>query len=418
MKQQRGPSTSLEPDEAHRIVLEHTPTLGSETVGLEDALGRVLAEALPARLDQPRFDKAAVDGFGVGANDPGPWRDTGLIAAGEQRPPEQPWGLRPGETVRIMTGAPVPPDVSRLLRVEFTQTEDGVISEHTSDEIDNIARKGENIRAGEPLLGPRLLNGMDLGILASQGYADIPVRRRPRVAILSTGTELRSVSTDPLEAWAIYDSNGHQLTGMSKLVHCDAENRGIITDTETATVNAIGEAIDSSDVVVLSGGVSMGELDYVPGALASIGAQTVFHGVAMKPGKPVLFAVARRADRDVLVFGLPGNPVSTFVQFNLLIAPALARMQGLRLDAAVFAAPLASGFSRGRADRHEYRPARLEDGRVVPIDYQGSGHLSALADADVMYHIPRNVQTIQKGEEVRVRPIRTPYRLSPDIDNR
>ena len=415
------PTTFLDPEEAFDILQSRLLPLEEEEVPLAEALGRVLPRELPARVDQPRFRKSAVDGYGVlpGQEDK-PFRVVGSIAAGARRAPGEPSGLEAGEALRIMTGAVVPPDIERVLRFEYTEevgAEEGPESGARRirfEEQTNIAEEGENIRAGEPLLSPRRLTALDIGILASQGYAEVPVYRRPKVAVISTGTELYSPETQEIPSYAIYDSNSFQLTALATANLAEAENRGILGDDQAAITEALGGAIVESDVVIASGGVSMGDLDFVPAALTDLGASIHFHGLAVKPGKPTLFATLEKT----LIFGLPGNPVSTAAQFEMFIAPALHALQGLVYTPREARLPLASPFRRKNADRHEFLPGYSRDGKVHQIRYKGSGHLSALSDAELLFRVDRGVTEVAAGEEVYARFIRPGDRLSSDLRNR
>ncbi len=415
------PTTFLDPEEAFDILQSKLLPLKEEKVPLGEARGRVLPRELPARVDQPRFRKSAVDGFGVLAGqEDKPFRVVGSIAAGARRSPGEPSGLEAGEALRIMTGAVVPPDIERVLRFEYTEevgAEEGPESSARRirfEEQTNIAEEGENIRAGERLLSPRRLTALDIGILASQGYAFVPVYRRPKVAVISTGTELYSPETQEIPSYAIYDSNSFQLTALAEANLAEAENRGILGDDQAAITEALGRAIAESDVVIASGGVSMGDLDFVPAALTDLGASIHFHGLAVKPGRPTLFATLEKT----LIFGLPGNPVSTAAQFEMFIAPALHALQGLVYTPREARLPLASPFRRKNADRHEFLPGYSRDGKVHQIRYKGSGHLSALSDAELLFRVDRGVTEVAAGEEVYARFIRPGDRLSSDLRNR
>ena len=410
----KRPDTFLEPDDAAAIVMKTVHACDSELVDISVARGRMLAEPLPARTDQPRFRKAAVDGYALSA-DPGdqPFTVVGSIAAGDHRDPEHPAALEPATALRIMTGAVVPPDIERVIRFEFTEALDGTADTAaasspervrivTSDNSSNIAERGENIRRGAPLLTPRRITPADIGILASQGYARVPVIRRPSVAVFSTGTELVAPHVETLDPWAIHDSNSYQITALAEEAGAEVTNYGILPDDQTRITDAIRTAIATHDVVICSGGVSMGDLDFLPAALQSLDAEIHFHGLAMKPGRPTLFATSG----DTLVFGLPGNPVSTLVQFALLIAPALAMMQELPFTPREVSLPLAQPFSRNKTDRHEYLPGYVNTGRIERVTYQGSGHLSALAAAEIVFRIDRGVSSVPAGEEVYARYIR------------
>jgi molybdopterin molybdotransferase len=410
------PSTFLQPDDALAAVLETVRRRPIEEVALEEASGRVLAVPVDARLAQPRFDKAAVDGFGVrDDHGDGPFTVVATIAAGDTVEPERAAGIGPNESVRIMTGAVVPSDVGRVVRLEYTETaSDGRVSIVRTEEPRNIAYRGENIEPGDTLLSPRRLAPIDIGILASQGYQNVPVVARPRVAVLSTGSELRTLDHTHIEPYAIYDGNSYQLVALARSALADATSYGILADTQSGITAAIRDAVARFDVVITSGGVSMGDLDLVPAALEEVGAKTVFHGLALKPGRPTLFATFG----ETLVFGLPGNPVSTFTQFELLIAPALLRMHGLEYQPREAELPLATPYVRTKADRHEYLPGHYRDGHVHRVEYMGSGDVSAYAAADCIFRVDRGVQEVRAGETVYVRFIRSHDRLSSDFGNR
>ena len=406
------PRTYLSLEEALRVVASVAPPPVMERVRLGSALGRVLIEELAARVDQPPFDKSAMDGFALGVRFPaseGPWRVAGTVAAGS--PPAAP--LKAGECLRIMTGAPLPPGALCVQRVEWSEamppSQDGTeLVRFTRDEkSDNIIRRGENQRRGQSLLRPRLLKAQDIGILASSGYDEVPVSRRPRVSVISTGDELAAAGSSLGEA-AIYDSNGPQLTAQAQALGCEATFLGIVRDSETALAAAFRRALAESDLLLVSGGVSMGEFDHVPRALARAGVQMLFHGLAMKPGKPVFFGTQVRG---AAVFGLPGNPVSTFVAFEVLVRAFLAAQLGCGLEVRLIGARLASPLSRRESDRCEFLPALLGTGAdglpvVMPLPYGGSSMLSALAQADCLLTMEIGVDRIEEGRTVNARLLR------------
>lgn len=409
------PYTFLDPEEAFDLLLPHLRVLEEEEIPLAEAPGRVLARPLSAKLDQPRFRKAAVDGFALlpGQED-APFGVVATVAAGDPRDPEAPSGLGEAEALRIMTGAVVPPDVERIIRVEYAaELGDGRFMVEKREEQTNIAEAGENIRTGELLLSPRRLTPLDIGILASQGYASVPVIRAPRVVVISTGTELYYPGSSELPPWGIYDSNSYQLAALAQSHLAVVENRGILSDDQKSITEALKRAIEDADILVCSGGVSMGDLDFVPAALLDIGATVHFHGLAVKPGKPTLFATFE----ETLIFGLPGNPVSTAAQFEFFIAPAIRALGGLAYEPREAQLPLSEPFRRTNADRHEFLPGKYRDGKVHRIIYRGSGHLSALAEADLLFRIDRGVTDVARGEMVYARFIRPDDRLSSDLGN-
>ncbi len=411
------PHTRYTPHEALALVLDAVDPLPSETVALEHAHGRVLSEPLAACLDDPRFDKAAVDGYGLRTDEPEAnvagkeFTVVADLAAGDGATV----ALAPGEAVRIMTGARVPAGVGQVIKVENCELAGSTAKLIVPERITNIAFQGENIRAGDPLLSPRRLRAQDIGVLASQGYAEVPVTRRPRVAVISTGNEVVAPG-EPLPEAGIHDSNGYQLSGLAREAGAEVTRPGIVQDDPRALHEEIARAAASHDVVILSGGVSMGELDYVPRVVSDLGASIIFHGLAVKPGRPTLYAVLDGAPpvARTRIFGLPGNPVSTIVQFELLIRPLLDALLGetpasrapgeARPGEARL--PLAEAYTRRNADRYEYLPGVVRDGEVVRLRYEGSGHISVLADAEIFFRIDAGVDRLDAGSEVDVRFIR------------
>jgi molybdopterin molybdotransferase len=408
-----GGRTALKLEEALRIVAEAAPPPESEKIRLGDALGRVLAETARSAVDQPPFDKSAMDGFAHGSPLPapeGPWRVAGLAAA---RAGGVPSPLKPGECLRIMTGAMVPPGTAAVQRVEWTEAltpspgGSELVWFTRAEGWDNVIRKGENQKAGDILLTPRILRPQDIGILASSGYEEILVAKRPRVAVVSTGDELIEAGSR-LPPSAIYDSNGPQLAAQASTCGCDTRFLGIVRDDEDALAGVFEEALAVCDVLIVSGGVSMGDFDHVPRALARAGVEKLFHGLAMRPGKPVLFGTRRPG---ASAFGLAGNPVSTFVGFEVLVRPHLAARTGLAWDPRFVGARLAAAVERKETDRLEFLPARLEPGAdgipvVRPLAYKGSSMLSALAEADCLVSLAVGVGRLEEGSVVNARLVR------------
>ncbi len=422
-------AATLHPDEAIRIVIEagHAAHInaahdnagrGRERAGLIDALGRILAEPLYALVDQPPFDKSAMDGF-AWSGPPGgipqtPGRETrelrviASVAAGAShaRP------VAEGECVRIMTGAPLPPGCHAVQRVEWTDSQppdtDGTewVRFTRPEGVTNVIRRGENQKAGELLLTPRLLAPQDIGILASSGYAQVEVAPRVRVGVVSTGDEIVAPGTLPLPPAAIYDSNGPALCAQARAAGADARWYGAFPDQEAPLRAALALALDENDLVVVSGGVSMGDYDFVPVILPTIGVRRVFHKIAMRPGKPTWFGVSG----DKAVFGLPGNPVSTFVNFEVLVKSYIYARAGIEWKPPILRAALAESLSRRESDRVDFLPATLENDpaglTVRPARYHGSSMLSVLSGARALIRMEMGVDRIGEGEMVDVRLIR------------
>jgi molybdopterin molybdotransferase len=377
-------------DDALQLVLAHAAALDAETVDLREAAGRVLAVDAAATVDLPPFDSSAMDGYAVRAADtPGALQVVGHSAAGH------PAGaaLRAGEAIEISTGAVVPDGADAVVPVE--RTTPGVTVEAVAPG-ENVRPRGGDVRAGEIVahagasLGPARI-----GALASAGVASVSCARRPRVAILATGSELRPPGTQ-LGPGQIYESNSLLLAALVASAGGKPVRLEPASDDEAATRDALERALDGSDVLLTSGGVSVGPHDLVRAALETLGAKEIFWRVAVKPGKPIAFSTAGAT----LVFGLPGNPVSTLVGFELFVRPALRALQGEhapgpRYLPGVLGAPLRRG-----PDRDELVRARLVDGELQPVTGQESHMIARSSSADALVLVPRGEGELAVGAQV------------------
>ncbi|HSV56899.1 MAG TPA: molybdopterin molybdotransferase MoeA [Magnetospirillaceae bacterium] len=389
----------IHPDEALRLIAAlDIAVLPDEPRGipLKYALGRVLARVLPAAVDQPPFDKSAMDGFAWGGESRPAYAVVGTIAAGFVPSLR----LMEGECARIMTGAPLPPGAERVQRVEWTAEEGGFVRFTKAESSDNVIRRGENQKTGDVLLDRRVLRPADIGILASSGYASVPVQRRPVVGVVSTGNELRAAG-EPLDPGAIFDSNGPQLAAQARAYGCEIMAYGRFPDCKEALGGIVRRGLGECDLLLISGGVSMGDYDLVPEVLERNGVTKLFHNLAMKPGKPTY--LGRKG--DVIVLGLPGNPVSTFVNFEILGKAVLARLRGLPAEAPAVRVRLAEALGGGSLDRVEYLPARIRNGEIRPLRYTGSSMLSALSEANALIRLEIGQTRLEIGAEIDARPV-------------
>ena len=385
-------------EEALAQVLARVRPLPAETVALAAAAGRVLGEPGRARIDLPPFPSSAMDGFAVRAEDtPGRLPVGFRIAAG--RPSSRP--LAPGEAMGIATGGVVPEGADTVVPIE-------VVVDHDNDvEISNAARVGANVRArgrdataGDVVVetGVRL-GPLQIGALAAAGVPEVVCARRPRVALVTTGTELRPAG-EPLGPGQIYESNGVMLAAQLESAGAEVERLGVAVDSEEAHRDALERGL-AVDVLVTSGGVSVGQHDLVRRVEAELGVEEVFWRVAVKPGKPVSFGVRGLT----LVFGLPGNPVSSLVDCELFVRPALLALQGARDPGPHFSMGRLAAPLRQDPARAEFSRARVrigEDGAVLePITGQESHMIARAAEADALVLVPAGDGELAAGAAVR-----------------
>jgi molybdopterin molybdotransferase len=387
-------------DEARGRVLEAVTRLGDEPVPLAEALGRVLAERVTSPIDVPPFDSSAMDGYAVVAGPEAELEVIGEARAGH--PADVP--VRPGTAVRISTGAVVPEGADAVVPVERTTAMqvDHRISVQGSTPGDNIRRAGEDIARDAEVLVPGLwLGPAELGVAASIGLAELRCARRPRVAILITGDELTPVG-QPLGPGGIYGSNGIALAALAERAGAAVVGQATVPDELEGTRAAIAAALDSADLLIVSGGVSVGPHDHVKPALRELGVEERFWGVRLRPGKPTWFG----ARGPTLAFGLPGNPVSAMVTFQLFARPALAALQGAPPAARRFAASLEEPVARSPRREQAVR-VRLRQGdngllASPTTGAQGSHVLTSMLGADAFALIPPGEGEAAAGERVEV----------------
>jgi molybdopterin molybdotransferase len=397
--------TLISPPEATRLVLERVEPLGAERIPLTESLRRVLAEDVVAADDVPPFDSSAMDGFAVRAADTrgaGAARPVELTLTGESRagaPAAR--GPGPGEAIRISTGALVPDGADAIVRVEDTSEHNGTVEVRVEvPPGKEIRRAGEDVRAGELVLARgRRLGPAELGVAASAGAGELGCARRPRVAVLGTGDELVAPG-GALGPGQIRNTNGYAVP--AQVVEAGALAAQVVTvpDDYDATLRAIEDAL-SNDVVVVTGGVSVGPHDHVKPALEALGVEQVFWGVALRPGKPTWFGVKDGS----LVFGLPGNPVSAMVTFHLFVRPALAALMGAALEERRTTAVLDEDYAKrpGRAHVVRCRLDHRDDGwHVRPTKAQGSHVLTSMLDAEALGYLDVDAGDVRAGERVEI----------------
>jgi molybdopterin molybdotransferase len=400
----------LEVEQALLQVLERAAPKPPVRMNAADAMGLALAEDVASDIDSPPYDKALMDGYAVRAAD---------LAGGEAELAvieEVTAGAVPtrsvqeGEAVRIMTGAPIPEGADAVVMVEQSEMLEGEpprvrLRPPRVSPGKNILPQGRSMRRGEVVLHAGTdVRPIEVGLLAEVGRTEVLTRPRPTVAVLSTGDELVSADHTP-EPGQIRNSNGPMLCAFVRHAGGAAVDLGIARDREEELRAKVERGLDE-DVLVLSGGVSMGVADLVPKVLREAGVEQVFHKVRLKPGKPLWFGAAARGERTTLVFGLPGNPVSSLVCFELFVRPAIAQLAGRDASRRPIRRVRLAGEFRQQGDRPVYHPAFLRDeehGAVVELlNWQGSADLRTLADADCLVIFPAGEKHYSEGEQVAV----------------
>jgi molybdopterin molybdotransferase len=395
--------------EAQTTILERVQLLPPQTVRLgAAALGLVAAEDVACDRDSPPFDKALMDGYAVLASDLTTARAEleviEEVTAG-QSPRKT---LRPGAATRIMTGAPIPAGADAVVAVERSRLLDGgrVLLEDQPRPGQHVLPRGQEMRAGAKVLrAGAVLRPQEIGILASVGRAELKAHPRPRVTVLSTGNEVVEVDRTPGPA-QIRNGNGLMLLAQVQRAGAVARSMLIVPDEKQQLRLAAQQGLEQGDALVLSGGVSAGKLDLVPGVLADLSVKPHVHKVFMKPGKPMYFGTFQRKDESLAyVFGLPGNPVSSLVCFELFVRPALRKMRGLIPGPCIVAARLERDFAY-KSDRPTYHPARLElsaEGwTVAPVPWFGSPDLKGVLAANAFLVVPEGDKQHRAGERYPV----------------
>jgi molybdopterin molybdotransferase len=387
-------------EEALKTVLNSVHSLGSERVDLSLALSRILAEDAKSDMDMPPFNKSLRDGYACRRADLADELEVVEIIPAGLAPTKS---VEPGQCAKIMTGAAVPQGADCVVMVEFAENPTDSTVRFTGEDTDDyISLKGEDIKAGDIVIPKGTCIGpQHIGILACVGCTQPLVSKKPRVGIIATGNELVQPECRPGPS-EIRNSNSFQLTAHVESMGAVARNYGIAKDTDEAINTMFKKAVRENDVVIVSGGVSMGDFDLVPGIFRRNNVELFFEKVAIQPGKPTVFGVSE----NVYCLGLPGNPVSTFVIFELLVKPFLYKLMDYDYIPAAVKMPLDESFGRKKTERQSWIPVVITDtGTLKPVDYHGSAHISALCFAEGLVSIGIGVEEIEKGTIVPVRLI-------------
>jgi len=399
-------------EKALQAVLSHSSTTSIVDMPLSASIGHLLAEDVVSTADSPPFDKALLDGYAVLMADlcggKAELRVQEEVTAGMLPT----MGLSSGFTTRVMTGAPLPSGTQAIVMVEESNLleQDGQQWVRLSDKKivpgRGVLKTGAAMRTGEVVLSRGVsIHPQQVGLLCELGRQQVRVHASPRVAILSTGNELVPIDQTPGPG-QIRNSNGPMLAALVTEQHAIPLEHGVVKDDKKCLHDAIGQALEQADVVILSGGVSAGVLDLVPGVMSELKVKEVFHKVRLKPGKPLWFGTCKRDEKEKLVFGLPGNPVSAFVCYYLFVRPALARMLGhVATETPTIVGKLAIEYAH-RGPRPTFFPSLLQDNAgqqlVSPLPWQGSADLRSLAQANSLVHFPPGDYTYPAGKSVKI----------------
>jgi molybdopterin molybdotransferase len=393
-------------DEADARVRGEAHALPAETVALADAHGRVLAADIAAPHPVPHFENSTVDGYAVRAADvagASPDRPVELSVAGEVMAGDAGRAtLAPGTALRIMTGAPVPPGADAVVMLEWTEFTPGRVRVEREVEPGRFVRRvGEDIREGDMVLaaGTRI-GAAELGVLASLGRTSFPAHRRPRVAVLATGDELLEAH-EPLAPGRIRSSNSWTLAAQAREAGAEVRDLGIARDDPADLARRLREGA-GADVILTSGGVSVGDRDHVQSVLGGLGFHRIFWRVDASPGKPLLFGKLGSS----LVFGVPGNPVSSMVSFENFVRPLLRRLEGDARPGRPRVRAVLSDPVRGPRDRRHFARVRLAWGRdgfiAAEVRPHGSGNLRSMAGANALAVLPEGIDRLERGETAEV----------------
>ncbi len=379
-------------NQARRLAVEH--------VGYTCAVGRVLASDVFSDVDMPPFHKSAMDGYACRREDLGKaLRVLEVIAAGKSPL----FSVGAGQCSKIMTGARVPECADLVFKVEDSELlPDGKIRFTGEKTSSNICLQGEDLRTGDLVLpAGTLLKPQHIAMLAAVGATRPLVYCRPRVGVLSTGSELVSPDVEP-DISQIRNSNGPQLQAQVEKAGGTACFYGIVPDDEHAIRDAILKSVEENDLTLVSGGVSVGDFDFVPQVIRELGFEIHFNRLLVKPGQHTTFA----SKGNKYIIGLPGNPVSSFIQFEIFVSPFLCFIQGINPPEVRLTLPMGQGFRRKKTDKEEYFPVIVSpDNRVKMVAYNGSAHIHAYHEAFGFIALPVGKAELKEGELVYVRPL-------------
>ena len=387
-------------EKAIEIIKANLRLLGTEKVDMMDSLNRVLREDVHSDMNMPPFDKSAMDGYACRREDIANELEVIETIQAGYKPKMK---ICKNQCAKIMTGAMIPEGADCVIIVEDAQEiSPNKISSKKEKTSANICYKAEDVIIGQKLLEAGIrITEKEIASLALTGCVMPLVSIKPKVGIITTGDEIIEPANIPVES-QIRNTNAYQLIAQSKKFGCDVTYYGIVKDNEEETTRAIFNAKDENDLVLITGGVSMGEFDLVPAILKKIGFNLLFEKVAVQPGKPTVLGKCE----NTFVFGMPGNPVSSFIVFEFFVKEFLAGLMGVKNYYKTLSLEMSFDFKRKRNERLARIPIKINaEGKIESVEYDGSAHISSLAFADGIISVPIGVSEIKKGSVISVRQI-------------
>ncbi len=385
-------------EEALKIVINSAKETSFENVGTLESLNRILAEDIYSDMNMPPFDKSAVDGYACKKENIFNEMDLIEIIPAGKKPLKK---IYSGQCSKIMTGAMLPEGADCIIMVEdIVENKNKIkfIKEFTNT---NICFKAEDIHKGDLVLNKGIIiRPQDIAILASVGKVNPKVSCKPKIGIISTGDELVEPDITP-ELSQIRNSNAWQLIAQIQKSGAVANYKGIALDTKESTFEKITNALTNNDIIILTGGVSMGDFDYVPEIMKEIGVNILFKSIAVQPGRPTVFGTKD----NKYIFGLPGNPVSSFIQFEMLVKPLIIKMMGCTEEIPILNIPIGVDYTRKKAERKSFIPVTIKNGLLFPVSYNGSAHIHSYAFANGIIWMEKGQSEIKKGEIISVRQL-------------
>jgi molybdopterin molybdotransferase len=387
--------------EALELALKSAQSLGVEKVDFQDSLNRVLAQDIVSRINIPPFNKSAMDGYAVKTNSNGrELRVLDTISAGDSRDLTL---QSDGEAYKIMTGAKVPSGAEVVVMKEQVEQidESSVLISENASRKDNILKMGEDLLIGDVAIRKdTLIKAEHIAVLATLGRVEVEVYKQPKIAVISTGDELIEPN-EQLSGSKIRNSNAYQSIAQLAGMNIKADYLGIAKDNMQDSLSMLKRAFDKYDIVVSSGAVSVGDFDFVPKAVESLGFEFIFHGINVKPGKRTLFATKG----NKYFIGVPGNPVSSFVQLEVLFKPFFYKLMNLDYKSDEYQFEINFEFKRKHSSRLSFEPVKIVSSKIEKIDYNGSANITAIVNADGFMIVEKGIDKIEKNSKVNVRLI-------------